>query len=163
MRERWRSITGYLQSKVDQIRRVYHFKKNALLTNVQTRYDNLRTAIEIFLQRTRYEIAEDRDTIVVTVGVVESASDKRRAIVFEGKQVAQLVRAEGIKRITETLYWIGYGASGYKRYLIHTRTLHRTKGLRTILDLREVREADLALGNHAPLGRLRPLSLREAL
>lgn len=118
---------------------------------------NLRTTLRIFSGRARYKVAE-KETFVVTVGVVEGTSDKRRAVVFEGQQLAQRVHAEGLARITETLYCIGY-----EQYLIHTRTLHRTKGLRTELDLREVGEADLVRGRYAPLGRLRPLNLGEAL
>lgn len=144
----------------NQVHRTYRSKKYALLAAIRTRYDDLLAATGIFLRRARYEVFEEKDTVVVTVGVVEGISDKRRAVTFEGQQVAQLVRAEGVKRITETLYWVGYGASGSKRYLIHTRTLYRTKGLRTELDLHEVREADLTF---SPLGWLRPLGWQEAL
>jgi len=140
----------------------YVARRKALARGIEARRRRIRHKLsslwedtKVFLGRTHYNVIEPKDDIIVTVGVVEGPEDRRKVIGFQGQQVAQRVFAEGDKRITETLYWIGYGPTGYKRFLIHTRTLHRTKGLRTELGLREVREADLAF---APLGRLRPRS-----
>lgn len=115
-------------------------------------FNRCKDKIVTFAGRARYKVAAPKETIVVTVGIVEGTSDKRRAVIFQGQQLAQLVRAEGIKRITETLYLVGY-----KQYLVHTRTLHRTKGLRTELALQ-------AIEGSGALERLRlPLTVQEAL
>lgn len=110
--------------------------------------------------RARYKVAAPKETITVTLGMVESTSNERYPVELRGQYLAEHFHAKGNKRITETLYHVGY-----KRYLVHTRTLYRTKGLRTEFDLREIDEADLQEGHrYATLGRLRlPVTVGEAL
>lgn len=86
--------------------------------------------------------------------------DGSRIVEFQGTELSQRFYAEGLDRITETLYGTGHG-----RYLVHARTLHRGKGLRTEFDLREIDEGDLREGGkYATLWRLhQPISLEEAL
>lgn len=149
------------------LQQMYRTKKEVLRAwygRLCRRLQDWQDRTEIFLRRTRYEAVEPKETFIVTVGTVEGPSDRRRAVTFRGQQLAQYVWAEGSARITETLYWIGYDREGHKRYLVHVRTLHRTKGLRTVLALQEMDESGLrGSSRYAVLWRLRPLGLEEAL
>ena len=86
--------------------------------------------------------------------------DEGRTVRFQGVELPQRFYAEGLKRITETLYRTGGG-----QYLVHVRTLHRGKGLRTEYALYAVSGHDLEEGGkYAALGRLNlPLTMEEAL
>jgi hypothetical protein len=86
--------------------------------------------------------------------------DGQRTVEFQGAELSQRFYAEGLKRITETLYGTNRG-----RYLVHIRTLYRGKGLRTEFNLREIDEDDLKEGGkYAVLWQLhQPVSLEEAL
>lgn len=86
--------------------------------------------------------------------------DGQRAVEFQGIELSQRFYAEGLKRITETLYDTGRG-----RYLVHVRTLHRGKGLRTEFNLCEIDESDLREGGrYSALWQLtQPIGLEGAL
>jgi hypothetical protein len=148
---------NWLRQRWTALRQTWREGWEAEKAGLRRDWGSLRERLRTLFGRARYRVTKNQ-THVVTTGVVEGATDKRRAVVFGGHQLAQRIWAEGDRRVTETLYLVDF-----ERYLVHTRTLRRARGLPTELELREVGEADLARGKYAELGRLRPLGWREAL
>jgi hypothetical protein len=97
------------------------------------------------------------ETITVFVGTVEGPKDGRRRVLFEGRKLADRAYSQGNERICETLY------ESRGRLLVHTQTLYRVEGLRTVYELRELSERELST-EFPKLSRLRSsLRLEEAL
>ena len=114
-------------------------------------FKNLRSHITETGGHVHYMLIEPKEYNQIPLGTVQGVWDNRRLIEFDGQELAQRNYASGNKRITETLYQIGF-----KRYLVHVRTLTKTRGLPTRFELHHITDGELQFGGEFELlGRLR--------